>query len=93
MAEADQDAAAPQRIDIHEFSGHVSEFLERVRSRASFVIASQAEAVALLQPPRGLVRPPRRPGALKGQIRMSPDFDTLPPEVLAAIEGREAARG
>ncbi|MEH3145159.1 MAG: prevent-host-death protein [Methylobacterium frigidaeris] len=89
MTRADQDAAAPRRIDIHEFGGHVSEFLERVRSGASFVITSQAEAVALLQPPRSMVRPPRRPGALRGRIRMSPDFDPLPPDLLAAIEGRE----
>ena len=29
----------------------------------------------------------RTPGALKGRIRMAPDFDTLPEEMLAAMEG------
>ncbi len=29
----------------------------------------------------------RQPGALRGQIRMAPDFDMLPGDVLAAMEG------
>jgi hypothetical protein len=31
-------------------------------------------------------RPRRRPGALYNKIRIAPDFDTFPPDVLAAME-------
>ncbi len=34
-------------------------------------------------------RPARRPGALRGNIRIAPDFDHLPADVLAAMEGGE----
>jgi hypothetical protein len=33
--------------------------------------------------------PRRRPGMMRGKIRMEPDFDTLPPDVLAAMEVEE----
>ena len=35
-----------------------------------------------------LIAARRRPGAMKGQIWMAPDFDELPAEELDAIEGR-----
>ena len=31
----------------------------------------------------------RKPGILRGKIWMAPDFDTLPPDVLAAMEDEE----
>jgi len=31
----------------------------------------------------------RQPGALRGKIRTAPDFDILPSDVLAAMEGEE----
>ncbi len=37
--------------------------------------------------------PARKPGRLKGRIRMAEDFDTLPPEILAAMEGAEDIGG
>jgi hypothetical protein len=45
------------------------------------------EAVAELHSASPSVRLPRRPGALRGRIKLSPDFDTLPSDVLAAMEG------
>jgi hypothetical protein len=33
------------------------------------------------------LRPARQPGALRGQIRLAADFDTLPDDVLDAMEG------
>ena len=32
-------------------------------------------------------RPSRRPGALRGRIALAPDFDVLPADILAAMEG------
>ena len=31
--------------------------------------------------------PKRKPGAWKGKVRITPDFDKLPPEILAALNG------
>jgi hypothetical protein len=40
-------------------------------------------------PPAAREQVSRRPGALRGKIRMAPDFDTMPADVLAAMEGEE----
>ena len=32
-------------------------------------------------------RAPRQPGRLRGQIRVDADFDTMPPDLLAAMTG------
>jgi len=42
--------------------------------------------VAEIHPPARKARPQRRLGTLKGRIRMAPDFDALPPDMLDAIE-------
>jgi hypothetical protein len=34
-------------------------------------------------------RPRRQPGALRGKIWIAPDFDALPSDMLAAMEGEE----
>jgi hypothetical protein len=35
-------------------------------------------------------RPRRRPGALRGKIRMAPDFDAMPSGIPDAMEGEKA---
>ncbi|MEA2729905.1 MAG: hypothetical protein QOF70_4380, partial [Acetobacteraceae bacterium] len=45
------------------------------------------EVVAEIHPPSVASRPRRQPGALRGKIRMASDFDSLPADVLAAMEG------
>ena len=49
--------------------------------------ARVAALVAEIRPPSQAQRSPRQPGALRGKIRMAADFDTLPADVLAAMEG------
>ena len=65
----------------------MAEFLRQVREGRSFLITSRDEVLAELRPPATVNRPGRQPGALRGRIRMSPDFDALPPDLLAAMEG------
>ena len=81
----------PERIGVREFRGNLTGYLRRVRLGGSFLITSRDEVLAELRPPPQAETPRRRPGALRGRIRMPPDFDTLPPEVLAAMEGGEEA--
>ncbi|MER2249190.1 prevent-host-death protein [Methylorubrum podarium] len=81
------DAAEPRRLGMREFRGNMAGFLREVREGRSFLIMSRDEVVAELRPPAAAIRSARQPGALRGQIRMAPDFDLLPPDLLAAMEG------
>ena len=47
------------------------------------------QASAEIEPRPNTVRTPRRPGALQGQILTAPDFEALPADILAAIEGED----
>jgi prevent-host-death family protein len=72
-------------VKIHEAKTHLSRLLERVEKGEEIMIARGDRPVARLVP---VSAPPRRPGRLKGRIRMSRDFDApLPPDLLAAFRG------
>jgi antitoxin (DNA-binding transcriptional repressor) of toxin-antitoxin stability system len=88
MAGSPQDQP-PQRVGVREFRGNLAEFLRQARQGSSFLIMSRDEVLAELGPPPPAARPRRQPGALRGKIRIAPDFDALPPELLAAMEGEE----
>ena len=88
MGDQERDGdATPQRLGLHEFLGNSTDFLHQARDGASFLITSHGEVLAELRPPSMPARPHRQPGALRGRIRMAPDFDAWPPDVLAAMEG------
>jgi prevent-host-death family protein len=72
-------------FNVHDAKTHLSRLLERVAQGEEVIIAKSGRAVAKLVPVRA---EPRRPGRLKGRIRLGPDFDEpLPEEVLAAFRG------
>jgi len=91
MAEPEEGNMPPQpeRVGVREFRGHLSRFLRQASQGGSFLIMSHDEVLAELRPPPRADRPARRPGSLRGKIRMTPDFDTLPSDILAAMEGEE----
>lgn len=78
-----------QQIGIRAFREHLSGYLRQVRDGETFLVTSNGEVLAEVRPPPASLRPLRRPGALRGQIILAPDFDTLPADVLAAMEGEE----
>ncbi len=82
-------APALRRVDVRELRADLPSFLRQVRNGATILITSRDEVVAELRPPPALERPHRKPGALRGRIRMAPDFDRFPDEMLAAMEGEE----
>ncbi len=81
---ANQDS--PVRTGIRELRQNLSAYMRQVQAGASVHITSHGEVIAELRPPSAEVRTPRRLGALRGKIRMAPDFDETPPDVIAAIE-------
>ena len=80
----------PQRIGVREFRGNLPGFLRQVRQGSSFLVTSRGEVVALVQPPQPPPPPRRQPGTLRGRIRMAPDFDALPDDLLSIMENGEA---
>ena len=76
-----------RRIGMREFRANMAGFLRQVHAGSTFLVTSRDEVLAEIHPPSRSARPPRQPGALRGQIRMADDFDVLPPGVTAAMEG------
>jgi antitoxin (DNA-binding transcriptional repressor) of toxin-antitoxin stability system len=85
-----QPPSPPQRVGVREFRADLTGFLRQVRAGNAFLITSHDQVLAELRPPPATQQPKRRPGALRGKIHMEPDFDSLPPDVLDAMEGDEA---
>lgn len=76
------------QVNVHDAKTNLSRIVEEVANGAEVVIAKAGKPMAKLVPIKTAV-PVRKPGFLKGKIRIADDFDApLPPEVLAAFEGR-----
>ena len=81
-----------ETVNIHEAKTQLSRLIERVKAGEEVVIAKAGKPVARLVAvdPAGTVR---KPGSLKGRIRIGPDFNApLPEKVIALFSGREASR-
>ncbi len=74
------------RVGVRELRSNLTRYLREARLGASILVTSRDAVIAEIHPPSRVLRPTRQPGALRGQIRMADDFDTLPEDVLAAME-------
>jgi prevent-host-death family protein len=75
-------------VNIHPAKTHFSRLVERAAKGEEIVIARAGRPVARLVPLGSAARP-RRPGLLKGRIRIRKDFDApLPEDVLRLFERR-----
>ena len=79
-----------RRVGVRELRADLTGFLRQVRHGASFLVTSHDQVLAEIRPPGRTEQPRRQPGALRGRIKLAPDFDTLPPDVLKAMEDGEA---
>lgn len=74
-----------EHVNVHEAKTHLSRLLTRVAAGEEVVIAKSGRPVARLVP---YDRSSRKPGRLKGKVRIGPDFDApLPEEIAAAFRG------
>jgi prevent-host-death family protein len=84
MAKSAKPGPAPRKvvINLYEARTHLSELVDRASRGEEVTIVKAGTPMARLVP----IRPgPRVPGALKGKIRMSADFDApLPAEIMSA---------
>jgi prevent-host-death family protein len=78
----------PKPVNIHEAKTHFSQLVERAAKGEEIVIARAGRPLARLMPLAAPTRP-RRPGLLKGRIRISKNFDApLPRAIARAFESR-----
>jgi len=76
----------PTVVNIHAAKTHFSRLVERAAAGEEIVIARAGRPLARLVP---LSPARRRPGLLKGRIRIAADFDApLPAGVRRAFAGR-----
>lgn len=76
-----------KELGVRELRGHLAAVLREVRAGAVVRITAHGEVIAELRPPEHPKPPRRQPGALRGRIALAPDFDALPDDLLAAMEG------
>ena len=77
-----------KQINIHQAKTQLSRLIERVAGGEEIIITKSGNPIARLVPyvPKGAVR---RPGAMRGKIRIKRNFDEpLPKEILASFEGK-----
>jgi len=72
--------------NIHEAKTHFSKLVERAAAGEEIIIGKAGKPVARLVPYKEAT-PQRKPGSMKGKIRIARDFDELPHDVLAAFKG------
>lgn len=76
-------------VNVHEAKTHLSRLLERVEAGEEVLIARRGKVVARLVP---LQAAPRRPGLLRGKVRIGTDFDEPLPETLRRGFGQGSER-
>ena len=81
------EAENPIRVGVREFRGNLTAFMRKAQAGQSFLVTSHDQVMAEIRPPPAARLAPRRPGALRGKIHIAPDFDVLPDDVLAAMQG------
>jgi antitoxin (DNA-binding transcriptional repressor) of toxin-antitoxin stability system len=72
---------------ITEAKAELSALIERVQKGEQIVMAKAGKPVAVLHACSGPGRK-RTPGALRGRIRIGPDFDELPADIAEAFGAR-----
>jgi prevent-host-death family protein len=69
---------------VTEAKAQLSALLVRVQKGEEVVISRAGKPIASLVPYRA-DRRPRKPGALRGKIRIAADFDVLPDDLAEAL--------
>lgn len=74
-------------FNVHDAKIHLSRLLDRVAQGEEIIIAKSGRPIAKLVQ---IAVAPRRPGRLKGRIRIGPAFDEpLPDKIWAAFRGED----
>lgn len=77
-------------VNMHEAKTKLSSLVEAALAGEDVIIARAGTPLVKLVPVGRDTRP-RQPGRFKGQIRMAPDFDQTPEDIIVAFEGNGSA--
>jgi prevent-host-death family protein len=79
------------QVNIYEAKTHLSQLVDQAAAGEDIIIARNGRPVARLCP---LSRTSQRrtPGTLRGKIRMAPDFDETPDEIIDMFYGEADAQ-
>ena len=75
------------KIDIHDAKTHLSELVKRAAAGEEIVISKAGKPVALLGPYIAPAPPKRKPGSLKGKVKIPPGFDQMNKEIEKLFSG------
>jgi len=75
-----------KQVNMHEAKSQLSKLAERVQQGETVVIARAGKPCMDLVPHK-LAKVVRKPGRLSGKIKLAPDFDETPEEVVSAFVG------
>lgn len=75
-------------VNIHQAKTNFSKLVDAVMHGEEIIIAKAGKPAAKLVPIT-TIKPKRKPGALKGKIKIAADFDApLPSEIAKQFEGK-----
>lgn len=74
-------------VTISETKAHLSRLIDRAELGEEIVIVRAGKPVVRLVAYEEATPPNRTPGAWKGKLKMSRDFDKLPESIAAAFRG------
>lgn len=75
-------------VNIHQAKTHLSKLVDAVQHGEEIIIAKAGKPAAKLVPITA-IKPKRKPGALKGKIKIAKDFNApLPDDILDGFEGK-----
>jgi len=69
---------------VTEAKAKFSSLIERVSRGEEVIVCKAGKPVAVLEPYREESRP-RRPGSMRGRVRISADFDEFPRDISRAL--------
>jgi antitoxin (DNA-binding transcriptional repressor) of toxin-antitoxin stability system len=75
------------QVSVRDLRRNLPSYLRQARQGASFLVTSRGKVVARLSAPAPAVAEARPFGLLRGRIRMAPDFDDTPADLIDAMEG------
>ena len=73
--------------NIHQAKTQFSKLIDRVAAGEEIVIGKAGKPVARLVPYKDLKPPKRKPGSLRGKIKIMPGFDEVDEEIAASFYG------
>jgi len=77
----------PESVNVYEAKTHLSQLLDRAAAGEEIIIARAGRPIARLVALAESSSRRRTPGAWRGQVSITADFDELPAEIDAAFRG------